>query len=220
LTYEIKNGDCLDLIPTFADLGIKSVITDPPYGIGDMVGGYGRGGRTIKNDGDLTVCANALDLCFDTFSDCWIVTFYSSRISNLFFRCFGHRDYFGEMIWDKRAPGMGGGLRYQHENIAIFKNGNPPQMEPCFSVYSVYRSGDMHPHQKPDALMDELVRVFPGPILDPFMGSGSTGLACVRAKKDFYGIELDSDYFSLSESRIESSSTGRQLKGTDQESFF
>lgn len=67
------------------------------------------------------------------------------------------------------------------------------------------RSG-LHPTEKPVRLMRELVHLFSDPgqtVLDPFMGSGTTGVACVREGRDFIGCEIDAQHFDLACKRIE-----------------
>ena len=62
-----------------------------------------------------------------------------------------------------------------------------------------------HPTQKPVKLMEDLILRHTNErsvVLDPFMGSGSTGVACVNTNRDFIGIELDETYFKIAESRI------------------
>lgn len=62
-----------------------------------------------------------------------------------------------------------------------------------------------HPTQKPIKLMEELLLRHSNEhavILDPFMGSGSTGVACVNTNRDFIGIELDKNYFKIAKNRI------------------
>lgn len=63
-----------------------------------------------------------------------------------------------------------------------------------------------HPTEKPRKLMAELVADFTSPgdtILDPFMGSGTTGIAAVQAGRNFIGVEMNPDYFSIACKRIE-----------------
>ena len=63
----------------------------------------------------------------------------------------------------------------------------------------------IHPAEKPVGFLERLVRVScpeNGTVIDPFMGSGSTGIACVNTGKDFIGIEKDGRYFAVAESRI------------------
>ena len=63
-----------------------------------------------------------------------------------------------------------------------------------------------HPTQKPISLMSDLVALFTNPgqtVIDPFMGSGSTGVACVRLGRHFVGIESDQRFFDIARRRIE-----------------
>jgi site-specific DNA-methyltransferase (adenine-specific) len=67
----------------------------------------------------------------------------------------------------------------------------------------------VHPTQKPVKLMEYLIKTYTNEgntVLDPFMGSGSTGVACVNTDRDFIGIELKQDYFDIASSRIKESS--------------
>lgn len=194
-------GDCRDILPTLPK--VDACVTDPPYGIEGIVGGYGRDGRTIANDQDLTVCHAALSLARQQIDNGWIFAFYSARVSPEFFGVDIGADYFGEVIWDKRAPGMGGGLRYQHENIAVYKVGTPQNLKQLFSVISHYRKGVVHPHEKPIKLMRDLLEAIPAEtILDPFMGSGTTGVAAVQLGRKFVGIEYDAEHFATACKRI------------------
>lgn len=59
-----------------------------------------------------------------------------------------------------------------------------------------------HPTQKPIRLMERIVELVKGTVLDPFMGSGTTGVACARLGRPFVGIEQDADYFEIACSRI------------------
>jgi site-specific DNA-methyltransferase (adenine-specific) len=70
-------------------------------------------------------------------------------------------------------------------------------------VLTYYRVGEVHPHEKPIQVMHNLCRIISGEtILDPFMGSGTTGVAAVQLKKNFIGIEIDPKYFDISCKRI------------------
>lgn len=72
-----------------------------------------------------------------------------------------------------------------------------------------------HPTQKPLSLMLELVELFTDPgdtVLDPFMGSGTTGVACLRLGRKFIGIEKDEKYFNTARERLEAESKGLTLR--------
>lgn len=223
-------GDCREVIPTLK--GVDAVISDPPYGIQELIGRYGRtqlsignGGKMaasnknslhIANDKNLKVVSEALTLTRKVIAkSAWVATFYSCRITPTFFKMMeasGYRetDYFGELIWDKRAPGLGTQIRYQHENVAVFQLGKPPQLTDCMSVVNfaslrgdARSDGSSHPHEKPDQVMQNIVGTVPGKlILDPFMGTGSTGAAAVKLKRGFVGVELDPKHFEVAVRKV------------------
>ena len=63
----------------------------------------------------------------------------------------------------------------------------------------------VHPFEKPVSLIERLLRIYTNPgglVLDPFMGSGTTGVACVQTGRNFIGIEIDPKYFAIAEKRI------------------
>lgn len=200
----LYNGDCLEVIPTLTNIG--AICSDPPYGIETIVGGYGRSGETIANDKTLDVCMAALQAaCRIAPSAVWAV-FYSPRVRREFFATLPPELHdLGELIWDKKAPGMGRGVRYQHENIALFYTGDKKGLAAdTFSVLNSYRSAEQHPHQKPEALIVRLCELVggSGAILDPFMGSGTAGVACAVIGRPFVGIELDEKHFETACRRI------------------
>ena len=94
-----------------------------------------------------------------------------------------------------------GGLRTQgNEFIQEFTNYPKNILE-----YPVPTRDKLHPTQKPVALMEYLIRTYTNEgdvVLDNCMGSGTTGVACVKTKRDFIGIELDEGYFKIAEQRI------------------
>lgn len=200
----LYNGDCREIIPTL--VGVDAVCTDPPYGIEDLVGGYGRSGETIANDTTLDACAQALTLAAAIAPNAWFAVFYSPRVRRAFYDCIppALHDY-GEIIWNKKAPGMGRGIRYQHETIGVFYTGQEKNLHgDTFSVVNDYRSAETHPHQKPDGLIRRLCELIGGKtILDPFMGSGTCGVAAASLGKKFIGIELDRKHFETCCRRIQ-----------------
>jgi site-specific DNA-methyltransferase (adenine-specific) len=195
-------GDCLELLSVIGP--VDAVVTDPPYGIEKLVKAYGRSARNIIGDASLDALEDALWIIGQTQVDFWALVFYSPRVSPAFFKLEHGLRYYGEVVWDKVAPGLGNPLRYQHENIAMFRMGDPPLIEPTFSVLRSYRCGDVHPHEKPVPIMRRVCEVLSSrTILDPFMGSGTTGVACVSLGRKFIGIEIDTHYFDIACKRIE-----------------
>ena len=106
----------------------------------------------------------------------------------------------GYLVWDKACLGLNFG-----------------EVEYCWTSMKfaprLYRNraagidgGKLHPTQKPVALMRWCLEFLPDDaetILDPFMGSGTTGVACVQLQRKFIGIELDETYFDIACKRIE-----------------
>ena len=75
-----------------------------------------------------------------------------------------------------------------------------------FSHGALASEGKQHPTQKPRALMEWCLIHVPSAakiVLDPFMGTGTTGVACVNLGRSFVGIERDPDYFDIACRRIE-----------------
>lgn len=116
------------------------------------------------------------------------------------------------LIWDKGgALGMGDlaiPWKADHEEIYVLGSGfigsrdsgsvlrHPP-------VQSTAKNGRQHPNEKPLSLMHDLIRKTDGRICDPFMGSGSTGVAAVQAGRSFVGVELVESYFDTACRRVE-----------------
>lgn len=191
-------GDSKDIMAMLDK--VDAVVTDPPYGIEDLVGAYGRGHRTIANDKTTDAFKNMVEAIK---WDCWLFAFYSFRNTPDIMDIV-RKGYVGEIIWDKKAGGMGSPLRYQHENIAVCKYGNPSKIKNTFTIFTHYRDAELHPHQKPVGVMQDIIDLVPQDalILDPFMGSGTTGVACVKMGRSFIGIEIDEDYFNIACERI------------------
>ena len=196
-------GDCLEIMP---ELGpVDAVVTDPPYGIGYQSGwatdDLWASGREITGDKDCVVRDSALNK-----TNCAALVF-GSRKQNL---PAGTRQV---LIWDKGgALGMGAmdlPWKPAHEEIYVLGRGfvggrkwhsvinHPP-------VQSMAKNGRVHPNEKPVGLIERLIKWCPaGTILDPFMGSGTTGVACANLGRKFIGIEIEPKYFDIACRRIE-----------------
>jgi DNA modification methylase len=201
-------GDCLEILPTLA--GVDAVVTDPPYGTHDLGGGYGRRqlhsengrtGRTIVNDNDISMFASCLS-AIPKLSG-YLIAFYGARRTVEFINAIVGWEYVGEIVWDKKQMGLGYTIRYSHESIAVLKKGEV--VRPNFAIDSViehHQQEKLHPHQKPVALLERLIEWQAGTILDPFMGSGTTGVACANLGRRFIGIEIEPKYYDIARKRI------------------
>ena len=113
------------------------------------------------------------------------------------------------LVWAKTHFGMGTYWRNQHENIVFASNGMPGEMldrgkGSVLTFANVAPTERNHPTEKPVPLLLDIVDAIPGrTILDPFMGSGSTGVAAVRAGRSFIGCEINPQHFDTACKRIE-----------------
>lgn len=119
------------------------------------------------------------------------------------------------LVWDKGNKIMGQYYMSQFEYILFFRKGKGVKINNCgtsdiLSVPNVKMKGEdgknLHDTEKPVDLMKILIENSSNKndvVLDPFMGSGSTGVACVNTNRNFIGIELDEEYFNIAKKRIE-----------------
>jgi len=215
MTSQLYLGDCLDIMRTMPDKSVDAVITDPPYGTQDLAGGYGRRqlhdkgdglGATIQNDNDVRQIQSAYPHFGRLVADGFAAVFYAARKTPEFINATSADQWFGNIVWDKGAPGLGYHIRYSHEDIAIFKIGSPERpAKPIISVIRQSRIRGDHPHEKPIEVITKLIEWVSEPgdtVLDPFMGSGTTGVACAQTGRNFIGIEIDPTYFAIAQRRI------------------
>jgi site-specific DNA-methyltransferase (adenine-specific) len=127
----------------------------------------------------------------------------------------------GIAVWDK-TQGIrptSGRFRQQAEFVVWGSNGPMPvdyavPSLPGVFLHSPFR-GKLHIAGKPEGLMRDLVRICPpgGTVLDPFMGSGTTGVAALHEGRDFLGIEMTDHYFAVAEKRITDTVRGYKDQG-------
>lgn len=182
-TVELILGDCLEVMKTMPDKSVDAVITDPPYP-DYYVDEY-----------------QYRDGLIDFLNDykCRQLVFWSAKVDFPL-------DYSAIHIWDKM---VGCGSEYER----IFErngNANYKIFRDYFinSTVAAQMTNDEytgHKSQKPLRLVKKLLLEFTNEgdnILDPFMGSGTTGVACVQTGRKFIGIEINPDYFAIAKKRI------------------
>lgn len=142
--------------------------------------------------------------------------------------------FFHSLVWDKRNPGLGQRYRRQHEMIMVAhrKGGrirwNPEAGTVPNILAQMPPRERQHPNEKPIEIIEQLVRTHSSDtdtILDPFMGSGTTGVACAKLGRKFIGIELVPKYFDIACRRIEQAYAQpdmfiRQAPAAKQEKMF
>lgn len=204
-------GDCLEILPTLDK--VDCVVTDPPYGESvklGMGGGYkGDGGMWkgvgIVGDDTLETRDSMLDIVSVPFA-----VFASPRNK-------APKGTKVSLVWDKGLHTGAGDLsipwKPHIELIHIGGTGWHGQHRgSCIVKYNAVagcvgnnNSGHrFHPFEKPVSLVEYLISHAPeGSISDPFMGSGTTGVACANLDRKFIGIEIERKYFDIACERIE-----------------
>jgi site-specific DNA-methyltransferase (adenine-specific) len=193
--YTLFNGDCLEYMRGMDAGSVDAVITDPPYGMDWDVNGsrYTKGGKawgsTIIND----------DQPFDP------VPFLAFKNVIMWgFNHYAQRLPVGTtLVWIKRNDSAFGTFLSDAE-LGWMKGGHGVY---CFrdATYKSETPERYHPTQKPISLMRwciERVSKRGDTIFDPFMGSGTTGVACMQLGRNFIGCEIDAGYFKIAEKRI------------------
>lgn len=216
-------GDCRDVVLSQVDL----VVTDPPYSSGartdserqvrgamlrsmedadwfshDAMTGWGFGWfiRSVFSDLRLRLPPGAHLYCFIDWRNTPNIYGMLEAAGYRVNHC---------LVWAKPHFGMGFYWRNQHENIVFASNGKPAEMlthskGSVLSFPAVSPAARIHPTEKPVALLRELIEASPGLIVfDPFMGSGSTGVAAVMAGRSFVGCEINPNHFDVACRRIE-----------------
>lgn len=190
-------GDCRDVLPSLGR--VDAVVTDPPYGI-SYKSPSGRG-KTIR--GDYAVIAGDTE----EFDPSPFLSFEQVVL-------FGANHYANKLpnsakwlIWDKR-DGATSNNNSDCEMAWVKVGGSARLIRYLWNGMLKASERDdlrVHPTQKPIAVMEWVIEQTSEEgqtILDPYMGSGTTGIAAVRLARKFIGIEIDERYFSIACKRI------------------
>jgi DNA modification methylase len=196
-------GDCMDVLPTLGK--VDAVITDPPYGIGFdgmRPSTSSHGGRKAyefmgwdKETPNAEIFAEIFRI--SNTQVIWGANYFPEHI----------RPSMGWLFWDK------GQRIFQSDGELAYTN-----MQKALRVFTLNRAaiaqdGAVHPTQKPLALMKWCIDQADNPetILDPFMGSGTTGVAPIQMGRNFIGIEREPKYFDIACKRIEQAAAQGKL---------
>jgi DNA modification methylase len=224
---QLYHGDCLEFLKTLGDKSIDAVITDPPY----MLGAASARKSANKAIGWADV-NNASYWYAQWFAEVWRTMketapfwVFGNWRSFPVYQCAASKvpgmSVISVLVWDRLWPGVGSmrGLRQHYEIVALF--GKPKfsivdrktsDIWPC-KWASKRPSG--HPQEKPVDLISRMIErsgIEDGAvILDPFFGSGSTGIAAIKSGCRFIAVELDDDHYQKASKRIESETAQMEL---------
>ena len=224
--YKLYNGDCLEVMDKLIEEGVKvdCILTDPPYMIARKNNFHTMGRKGIDfgewdKDVDLfswldripkLLSKNGSVVIFNDWKNLGDIARYCESLG---------LEIKDLLRWEKTNPmPRNRDRRYitdyecaiwlvNKKSKWVFNRLDEKYQRPKFE-YPVVSGNEktMHTTQKPVKLMEEIIRVHTkkdNTILDCFMGSGSTGVACMNTNRKFIGIELDKNYFNIAKQRIE-----------------
>ena len=195
-------GDCLEILPTLPK--VDALITDPPYGLAERLDGGSGEWNKLYGDGapswdtETVPLVNTLPALAGS-AIIWGGNYYDLPPAR------------GWLIWDKMQDHSSGHAEMAWTNINI------PIRTFRYARAQLASEGKVHPTQKPLPLMRWCLSFVlrAQTILDPFMGSGSTGAACAQMGRSFIGIDLDPKYFDIACERIANAQRQRPLFAPD-----
>lgn len=220
--YKLYQGDCLEVMNNIKDGSVDLVVTDPPYEIATT-------GAGIYKQADKQY-VKELNGMKDGFSEevldelCRVM-----KKINIYFFCSQKQiipllDYFAKkkkcnwniLSWHKTNPVPACGNKYLTDTeFILFFREKGVKVYGSFDTKRTWYATPLnqsdkkkygHPTVKPLSILENLVVNSSQEgevVLDCFMGSGSTGIACLNTNRDFIGIELDEGYFKIAKERIE-----------------
>lgn len=223
---KLYQGDCLEIMKDMPDESVDCIITDPPYKMNHSTGGCTNIGMKNKWQGNIKAGNTVMNFDLSIkFSD-WLPEVYRVLKQSGHCYIFCNDKNMQELLNESTKVG------FRESNILIWiKNNACPNryyMKNCEFILFLYKGkakpinnmgskagiqinningkDKLHPTEKPVELLKQFVlnsTYDDGIVLDPFMGSGSTGVAAKNLNRDFIGIELDKHYFAIAQERIE-----------------
>ena len=213
IEYTLYHGDCIDIMKKMNNESVDLILTDPPYGIDFQSHRRKDVYKKIQNDTSLE----------------WLDTFFkdANRIMKtntaIYVFCSWHNidkfkiafeKYFklkSIIVWVKNNHGSGdlkGSYAPRHEFILYGNKGRRLfEGKRYDDVVFFNKTGNKyHPTEKPVDLLNMYIENSSKEndiVFDPFMGSGSTGIAALNLNRKFIGVELDENYFNIAKKRIE-----------------
>ena len=227
---DLYRGDCLEIMDVLIMMGVKvdAIITDPPYDISATNGGgtINNVKKLNKSLEDLVTANINKGYDIPLFNDRFcmlmkninIYTFCNKKQKPDYYKyyIFEKNCKFDEINWYKTnaLPTYSNKYLSDAEYCLYFRKQGVPVHPQSYEDAKTYYIAPInqkdkkefgHPTIKPLDLIEKFIRNSTNEgdtILDPFMGSGTTGVACKRLNRNFIGIELDPKYFQIAKERI------------------
>ncbi len=220
-------GDCLERMKEIESGSVDMILTDPPYELSKSKGGgmMGRGGRKFMeqvNEADMVNGIDTtlfLDTCLGLFDlkqkFCGVFTCSNKQLIEYISWAETNKLQYGVGVWNKTNPAPLCNHKYLGDvEYWVYIKGNKSKILGSYSSKSMVYTSKInksdkdkfnHPTCKPVEFMEKFLinHTLEGAnVLDPFMGSGSTGVAAKNLNRKFIGIEMDEGYFNIAKDRI------------------
>ena len=213
MTVKLIHGDCREEKDKLIGEGQKVdlVLTDPPYGIDLTIQRSTSNfhGTKVLNDNNLNWLDNWVEL-IDKISKNIVIVFVGWPTLGKFHKAFDKHGFTlkNVLVWDKMWFGMGNNYRPIYELIMLLCKSNftisANNKSNILSYKKIPPKELVHSCEKPIPLLEDLLTDLSDEddiVLDCFMGSGSTGVACLQTNRNFIGIELDEKYYNIAKKR-------------------
>lgn len=208
---DLRLGDCLELMRDLPAASVDAVITDPPYGIGfkynehdDRPDGYGEWIWKVIELAESKCLPGSPVFVWQTMLNIRKLSEWFPREWRLFAAC--------KNFVQMRPTAM----QYAFDPVVVWWTEGKPYSEGTLSrdwhigntANTLNRKdGDAgeHPCARPLGQIEHIINQWVRPngtVLDPFMGSGTTGVACVKLNRNFIGMEINPEYFAIALKRI------------------
>ena len=202
---KIVCGDSLELIKEIPSESIDLILTDPPYGI-DKKG--------IKNSSDLKAFYSIVPEGYRVLKkDGFFITFFSTKLLPEIFKN-NPFEYYWQFILNCPLGSVRSPIGFsKYMSCFVFKKGNPKIIKWNKDIFNDSPSKMVepdegfinHPSPKPKQFIMELLKMFSNEkdiVLDPFIGSGSTAIACHLTNRSYIGFEMEKEYCDLAKQRL------------------
>lgn len=212
MTFRVEHGDALEVLRAMQDNSVTATITDPPYNAINRSAGLRRYDKGLADSAPIDIDALAEQFvrvtsgsiyvfCSDEQYTDWTLAFKSRGLSTR--KC----------AWTKSNPSpvLGERMWLSAIELCVFARKSKATFNefcaaPVWHGPSETREVPWHPTPKPEWLIRRLVRASTNPgdtVLDPFSGSGTTGVACGLERRSYVGVEMQEVYVEKSRRRIQ-----------------
>jgi len=198
-------GDALDLIKNIPDECIDLILTDPPYSIEK---------KGIKNSKNLETFYKILPECYRVVKkDGFFITFFSTKLLPEIFKN-NPFSYYWQFVLNCPLGSVRSPIGFsKYMSCIVFKKGNPKVVRWNKDIFNDTPSKMVepdegfinHPSPKPKRFIIELLKMFSNEkdiVLDTFIGSGSTAVACHLINRKYIGFEIEREYCNIAEERL------------------